>query len=110
MELVKLKQGVKYTLYVGLNDKDLKRQIIPTSECQMIVNNTIYALTDGGTVYPAYGVYKHDNGVKVLENTIKIELTDVNDTTVSNVIDTLKKALNQESIMCEKRVIEYEFI
>lgn len=105
-----MRHGIKYTLYVGLNDKDLKKQIIPTEQAQLIVNNTIYTLTDGATVYPAYGVYKHNDGEKVLENTIKIELIDTPDQTLGNVIRTLKTALNQESVMVEKTMIEYQYI
>lgn len=52
----------KFTLYVGLNDKDTKQQKISTLESFKMVNNIILSYCDGATIYEADGIYKHDNG------------------------------------------------
>lgn len=89
----------KITLYVGLNDKDTKSQKIDTLEAVKIVTNLITELCDGGTIYNATGIYKHDNGAIVIENTLRIELIDVDEKPLTALIDTLKTVLNQESII-----------
>ena len=67
----------KYTLYIGLNDKETKQQRIDTLEASKIVQNVLTDTTGGGTIYSATGVYKHDNGAVVIENTLRVELVAV---------------------------------
>lgn len=89
----------KITLYVGLNDKDTKTQLIDTLEATKIVTNIITSISDGGTIYNATGIYKHENGTIIIENTLRIELIDIADKALQSIIDTLKTVLNQESII-----------
>ena len=91
----------KTTLYVGLNDKDKKVQLIDTVEACKIVTNIIMDIADGGTIYNATGIYKHDNGTIITENTLKIELINTPEQSIKAIIDTLKTVLNQESIIKE---------
>ena len=88
----------KYTLYVGLNDKDSKVQKVDTLEAFKLIENLCTSYTDGATIFEAKGVYKHENGAVVWENTFKIELLFVDITTVKEIANTLKRLLNQESI------------
>ena len=60
----------KFTLYLGLNDKETKLQKIQTVEAFKIVSNLIAARFDGGTIFEADGVYKHENGVLVIVKTL----------------------------------------
>ena len=46
----------KYTLYIGLNDKDTKQQQLDNLEASKIVQNILTEKTDGGTIYNATGV------------------------------------------------------
>ena len=99
----------KITLYVGLNDKDTKQQKIDTLEATKIVENLITDLCGGGTIYNAAGVYKHEDGTLVIENTIKIELFEAPATALDELISTLKKVLNQESIIKQTEIINSVF-
>lgn len=99
----------KVTLYVGLNDKDTKVQKINTLEATKIVENLISDLCGGGTIYNAAGVYKHDDGTLVIENTLKIELFEVPAAALEQLIKTLKSILNQESIIKQTEVINSVF-
>ena len=45
----------KTTLYIGLNDKDTKTQVIDTISAYKIVTNIITEYTAGGTIYAADG-------------------------------------------------------
>ena len=89
----------KITLYVGLNDKDTKQQKIATLEAVKIVENLISDIAGGGTIYNATGIYKHDSGEIVIENTLRIELIECPELALNKLINTLKSVLNQESII-----------
>lgn len=99
----------KITLYVGLNDKDTKVQKIDTQEANKITMNIITSYTDGATIYNATGIYKHEDGTIVLENTLKIELYEVSDEALTAIIDTLKRTLNQEAIIKQTEVVNSVF-
>lgn len=91
----------RYTLYLGLNDKDTKAQKIDTIEAYKIVENLCASMFEGGTIFNARGVYKHDNGTVVTENTLRIELLEFDNSILENVrefIRILKVTFNQESI------------
>lgn len=93
---------------MGLNDKDKKVQVINTLEAYKIVSNLIAFKFDGGTIFEAKGIYKHDNGVIVTETTLRIELLFANENDVRELVNTLKILFNQESIAVQKEVINSE--
>ena len=64
----------KFTLYLGLNDKETKTQKIGTLEAYKICNNILLNYTEGATVFEANGIYKHEDGSFVVEKTLRIEL------------------------------------
>lgn len=64
----------KHTLYIGLNDKDTKKQEIDTLEAVKIATNIICRIVDGCTIYNATGIYHHDDGQIVIENSLRIEI------------------------------------
>ena len=95
----------KFTLYLGLNDKDKKKQLISTVEAYKIANNILLHYTDGATIFEANGIYKHDDGSYVIEKTLRIELLFIKDETVEKIIKDLKTSFNQESIAVQKESI-----
>ena len=95
----------KSTLYLGLNDKDLKVQKISTLEAFKIVSNLIASRFNGGTIFEADGVYKHDNGAYVIEKTLRIELLFVERPEVVEFVKVLKEIFNQESIAVQEETI-----
>lgn len=98
----------KFTLYLGLNDKDTKQQEIATVEAYKIVSNLISSDFDGGTIFEAKGIYKHEDGQIVTETTLRIELLFTEAVKVKALCDTLKKLFNQESIAVQEEVINSE--
>lgn len=96
----------KYILYVGLNDKDTKTQKIDTLSAYNLANNILLNYVEGATVTQSKGIYKHNNGNVVIENTLIIELLFTDKTTVETIAKELKIALNQESIAIQKQTIE----
>lgn len=100
----------KFTLYLGLNDKDTKRQEISTIEAYKVVSNLIAEDFDGGTIYEARGIYRHDSGEVVEEKTLRIELLFTTIEKVKNLVSILKRAFNQESIAVQREVITSELM
>ena len=95
----------KYTLYCGLNDKDTRRQEISTLEAAKMVRNACLSYVDVATIFEADGIYKHDDGELVAEKTLRVELMMVEQSVVRRIVDTLKAALNQESIAVQEQEI-----
>lgn len=95
----------KFTLYVGLNDKDSKVQKVSTVEAIKLVTNLCTTYTDGATIFEAEGVYKHEDGTVVIEKTLRIELMFIEKSTVKTIVDTIKRLLNQESVVVQQEII-----
>lgn len=100
----------KFILYLGLNDKDKKIQLINTIEAFKICNNILMCYTNGATIFEANGIYKHDNGEFTIEKTLRIELLFVDKKTVVSIVNDLKKAFNQESIAVQEQKIDSELL
>lgn len=102
----------KYELYVGLNDQKALVQLVDTNEALKLVRNQTAQRFDGGTISLASGVYKHENGSVVIENTIKIEILlfdeSKNESHVRNFVEYLKKTFNQESVAVQYSVVNSE--
>lgn len=100
----------KFTLYLGLNDKDKKVQLISTLEAYKVCMNVLKNYTDGATIFEANGLYKHDNGEFVIEKTLRIELLFINKKGVIEIVEELKKIFNQESIAVQEEKITSELM
>lgn len=100
----------KYTLYVGLNDKETKKQMISTKKAIAVAEKTCLEHTDGCTISAAKGIYKHDDGTFVRENTLRIELLFVSKNVVRVLINNLKVLLNQEAIVLHEENIVSEMV
>lgn len=98
----------KYTLYMGLNDKDSKQQQVSTLDAYKMVNNLVCRMFDGGTISEAQGIYKHEDGTVVVETTLRIELLFAEEESVKELVATLKSVFNQESIAVQKEVVNSE--
>lgn len=92
----------KYTLTVGLNDKDTKTQIFDTTTAFGIVENTLRSYLDGYTIYTTHGGYKHEDNTFITEQSIRVEILFATDLIIRHIVNTLKQTLNQESIAVEK--------
>lgn len=91
----------KYTLYIGLNDKDTKNQEITTLDAYKIATNIFVEYTGGATIYESKGIYTHNDGTIVIENTLVcLVFSDDNDS-IKKAAAALKTAFNQESVIIE---------
>ena len=95
----------RFTLYMGLNDKDTKTQMISIIEAYKIVSNILASDFGGGTTNEAKGIYKHDDGTIVFENTLRIEILFAERPQIKSLVELLKKLFNQESIAVQEEEI-----
>lgn len=95
----------QFTLIIGLNDKNTKKQELDTISCYKLVNNLLLKYVDGATIYQAQGIYKHENGQIVIENSLKIDIIDSTRDVIENIATQLKTILNQESIVIIENTI-----
>lgn len=97
----------KYILYVGLNDKETKTQKIGLLSAREIIQNTVIGQgLDGATISDAIGIYKHDDGTFVTEQSLRVEILFATEEIITTICEQLKTALNQESIAVETQDIE----
>lgn len=96
----------KFTLYLGLNDKDTKVQMISTLEAYKVVSNILAKDFGGGTIFEAQGIYRHDDGQVVFEKTLRIEILFAELPQIKILVELLKKIFNQESIAVQEENIE----
>lgn len=98
-----------YKVFVGLNDAESKKQEIKTEDAMSLVSLYLASHFDGATVYNGIGVYKHEDGTIVRENSLIIELVYVSDFMVESLVNHCKTILNQESIMIMKTECGIQF-
>lgn len=102
----------RYTLTIGLFDKDTKRQKISTDIAIRIVSDIVVNVIGYGTIHTGNGIYTHAAGVIVIEPSIVFFVDGEKDLKdkVKNLAWQIKKALNQESVMLEETAVKMEFI
>lgn len=101
----------KYTLSVGLNDKDsIAQEISDMESCVRIIESLNESLISGYTIYNANGFYTHENGTKVNEKTIIIDIVNEKKEKILKACNSIKRNLNQESILVQEQNIESMFI
>ena len=103
---------IRYTLTIGLYDKDTKRQKISSDMALRIVSDLVVQTVGYGTIHNGNGIYTHNNGSIVVEPSLVYFVDGEKDLKdkVKTLAWQIKKALNQESIMLEETAVKMEFI
>jgi len=101
----------KYNIYVGMFDKDLKKQVLSNTEFLNTVRKIMRLTCNYNyTIYKCKGHYKHTDNTTVCEPSLNIEIIDNNNWTNQGYINNLKQLLcsylNQESVLITKQEIE----
>ena len=96
----------KHEIFIGLNDKDTKKQVIPTEDAML----KVHALVGDCSMSLIHGYFTHADGSMVIEKTIKCEIFGMEDDTVHAIVEQLKLDLNQESILVNKYIGQVEFV
>lgn len=102
-------QEVKYTLYIGTNDKDTYTQLIPLEEAKETVNQICSKYVDGYTVQEASGGWVDETGTLTQEETLIYSFVDAEEEDLVAIMDEVLVALNQNSIMVERDDMTYTY-
>lgn len=97
---------LKSTLYVGLFDKDSKQQEVETEKAERICQELI----GDCSISSMNGYYTHENGSKVVEPSLRIEILFSTKEKIKAICEQIKILLNQESIAVQYAEIEGELV
>lgn len=93
------KEGIVFTLYLGLVDKDTGTQVLSMQEAKELATPLVSATTGGGyTAIEAYGGYTDDDGNPVENGTLMYTGLHASEQEVMGLIDGIKAALGIESV------------
>ena len=109
----------KFSISLGLADKDSKKEEFSISDSKAKVIGLLTGLKiNGGSLTEMEGFYRHENGVLVVEKSLKIEYLELDENLdklakynkAMLVCDMLKNHFNQESVLLEVSEIDSYFI
>lgn len=96
----------KFTIYLGLNDKDTKRQEITTLNAYKIAVNII----GDCSISELTGYYTHNDNEVVIERSLKIEVFGNTESDIKTIAEQLKTTFNQERVIIQKQIVDSLFI
>ncbi len=91
----------KYTIYLGVNDKDTRKQEIPTETIREQMHEICIKYVDGYTVSVADGFYRDGDGNITHEVSLVYVFIDVPIDSVQKIMDEALVKFNQSSILLE---------
>ena len=100
----------KITLFIGLNDRDTKTQKVSFNDAAEILGAYIAKKIGFGTVSKAAGIYTHEDGATVQEETVRAEFYTEDPAPVMAFAQWAKVQLNQESIAVEVSAPSVQFV
>ena len=77
---------VKYTMYLGTNDKNTLKQEIPTETIKAQMQETCFKYVDGYTVWEVEGFFRDDDGNVTSENSLVYVFIDTPIEAVKNIV------------------------
>jgi len=99
----------KYTLYIGLNDKDTYTQLLSTEEAENKASNIVLKHVDGFTRFLGKGAYQDEKGIVTYENSLVFEIYAATEDQIKAIMDELLQELNQSSILVERERVNCQF-
>lgn len=96
----------KFTIYLGLNDKDTKQQEITTLNAYKIAVNIV----GDCSISELTGYYTHNDNEVVIEKSLKIEVFGKSENEIKVIAEQLKTTFNQECVIIQKQVVDSLFI
>lgn len=95
-------RSVKWTVYVGLNDKDAALPLYSFEEAKSRLNAVAAKHVDGFTVRAAEGFWLSDDGQQFQEESLIYDFLGATEQQVTTVVAEMKIAMNQESVLVER--------
>lgn len=107
-----MERSTMTTLYIGLSDADSHLQKIDKYTAVHQIAQLLVSLDiAGGTISEASGFYTHEDGTIVFENSLRVELLNIETDLVQRISSQLAQLFNQESILaCSTDSVKSAFI
>jgi|GEM_PF-980328 len=102
-------KGTKYTMYIGLNDKETYEQIVSNEEAERIVTEIALNHVGGFTLTQGKGAYKDEDDVITYENSLIVAFSDASEDQMKAIMDDILVSLNQNAVLIEKKETVYTF-
>ena len=99
-------EDISYNVYIGLTDKNQNRQLIANDVAIEIIKTICVQNNVAYTIYEVQGGFKDAGGCLHTENTIKLEMDRINDDTLHQVLNDVKRRINTSSMMVLKNPVE----
>ena len=97
----------KFTIYLGLNDRETGHQEISTINAYKICCNLIAERFGGGTIFEADGIYHNpETGSVDIEKSFRIELFTDDENAVDNFAEELCRVFNQHSVFKQREITD----
>ena len=99
----------RYVLYIGISDKDTQEEKLTIEEAAALVSDLCFVHTDSFTYIVARGAWMSDHNTQFFENTLIYFFYDVDEASMSALMDDILVQLNQESILVERQLVDAAF-
>lgn len=100
----------KYTLYIGMNDKDTNKQVHSLNEAKQAMFKIVQKYTGGCTFLDGQGYWYDDKMQRVVtENTLVCVFLDTKPEAVKSIMDEALKAFNPSAILLETAEVKGAF-
>ena len=100
----------KYTMYIGMNDKDTGTQTYGLNEAKQVMFMIVRKYTGGCTFLEAEGCwYDEEKKSMASENTLVCVFLDIEPAAVKSIMDEALKVFNQSSILLETEEVRGAF-
>lgn len=92
----------RYTVYVGINDKDTRLPVMPLAEAKVLLNAICLKHVGGFTVSEARGHWIDADNRPVYEDSLVYVFIGPDDRVMTPLLDEMLAAMRQSSILVEK--------
>ena len=101
---------IKYTMYIGMNDKDTGEQTYGLNEAKQVMFMIVRKYTGGCTFLEAEGCwYDEEKQSMAAEYTLVCVFLDIKPEAVKSIMDEALKVFNQSSILLETEEVHGAF-
>ena len=103
----------EYTISIGLNDKDTLAPVMDFESARREIAGRLAQIRVGATITKGVGVYEHEDGRVVIEDTAIVQVVDFNGRfkkNASKFYAGIKADYNQESIAVKVAEVESELV
>ena len=97
-------------IYVGLNDKVEKKQLLETEKYISVLRNVCHSYNTPFSFGVEEGGYIHENGDYTQETTLVLTLIDVRKSTVNEIAKDLCSFFHQESVLITENLVRTYYV